>query len=434
MKKVFYSALVLATVACSKKENAKKEIDLGDKVFTNLSYAEKKTNLINIASSDNKFFDADNDGDMDLFINGWTREDKDFNTVARLYINDGEGNFSESKESSFKGFEYGSVDIADIDNDGDNDIVFSGSFNGNVELGVESAFITKVYKNEEGVFTEDTNQKLPDEVGVLKLTDINNDKSPDLVYSTEETLETYLNDGKGNFKLSENPNLEPVDDAKMVSFDIDNDADNDLIVLGIVEYVKPVVHVYVNESGKFKAKENNMVGFSQGVMEYADIDNDKDFDLIISGIQMEEEQSDGDYLSHVYKNDGKGGFEAHETIIPLYNNGQCLFFDVDNDHDLDVLMSGSRFDYESDESHDGTDLFLNDGKGNFKLHKRDFMAGFSEFSMAFGDVNYDGKTDVLVTCYAQDPKYKNAEVEYDESGFEIEHNIPFTRLFINRCM
>lgn len=430
MRKIVLSLSVLATLSCAHK----KENNVNGNALANLSFAEKELEMMNVGSSDNKFFDADNDGDMDLFVNGYTTEHKEFRTVAGLYINDGKGNYTESKENFFIGFEYGSVEIADIDKDGDNDIVSSGSFEGSLFLGLKPGYMTKVYRNEKGKFTEDTSQVLPADMGVIKLTDINNDKVPDLIYISEEAFNTYVNDGNGNFGLVANPNLKRVNSPEMVSFDVDNDSDNDLIVMGEVETAdafEPVVHIYLNDSGKFTAKENKLAGLSQGLLAYGDIDNDADLDLIISGIANVETVEMQDQSTYILKNDGEGNFESQKTEVPAYNLGQCLLNDFDNDGDLDLFLSGNRVLKGEEVNKDATELFLNNGNGNFELYKKPIFPGFNDFSMAFGDANTDGKIDVLVSYYDLDPKFKDAPIELDENGFEIEHKTAFTRLFMN---
>jgi len=73
-------------------------------------------------------FDADGDGDMDLMVgSGGNELDKQQTYRARLYFNDGKGNFSKSKEnlpSAFKNIS--TISSHDFDADGDTD-VFIGS-------------------------------------------------------------------------------------------------------------------------------------------------------------------------------------------------------------------------------------------------------------------------------------------------------------------
>ena len=90
------------------------------------------------------YSDIDNDGDEDVLITG-TLNNGDGST--KLYINDGNGFFAEALGTSFPDIRYGDAAFSDIDNDGDNDILITGFLAG--------THITKLYKNNGlGDFTE----------------------------------------------------------------------------------------------------------------------------------------------------------------------------------------------------------------------------------------------------------------------------------------
>jgi hypothetical protein len=78
---------------------------------------------------DSKFFDVDNDGDLDLYVvsggNEYTIRSK--NLYDQLYINDGKGNFvNESNRLPFMETSGQRIDVADYDNDGDLDVFVGG--------------------------------------------------------------------------------------------------------------------------------------------------------------------------------------------------------------------------------------------------------------------------------------------------------------------
>ncbi|HIP36833.1 MAG TPA: hypothetical protein EYG85_08265 [Crocinitomix sp.] len=78
---------------------------------------------------DSKFFDIDNDGDLDLYVvsGGNEYNIRSKNLYDQLYINDGKGNFSNhSSELPFMETSGQRIAVADYDNDGDLDVFIGG--------------------------------------------------------------------------------------------------------------------------------------------------------------------------------------------------------------------------------------------------------------------------------------------------------------------
>jgi hypothetical protein len=85
--------------------------------------------------SSSSFSDVDGDGDLDLLISGKTEN----NAITKLYKNDGLGGFTEVTEATFIGLSFGSCAFADVDSDGDKDVLITGNF---------SSPIAKLYTND----------------------------------------------------------------------------------------------------------------------------------------------------------------------------------------------------------------------------------------------------------------------------------------------
>ena len=86
--------------------------------------------------------DYDNDGDLDLALAGWS----DGGRISNIYRNSGAGVFTDIG-AGLQGVSNCSVAWGDYDNDGDLDLALAGYNN--------SAFISKVYRNDSGgVFTD----------------------------------------------------------------------------------------------------------------------------------------------------------------------------------------------------------------------------------------------------------------------------------------
>ncbi len=151
------------------------------------------------------FFDADGDGDNDLFVCSGGNEFSPNSTalISRLYFNDGKGNFTKSPQilPSPAVFESAScVSAADYDGDGDNDL-----FVGVRLKPFMYGYPCKGYvlqNNGKGTYTDVTEQVAPalKDAGMItdaKWFDYDRDGKPDLVVTGEYMpIKLFHNEGK----------------------------------------------------------------------------------------------------------------------------------------------------------------------------------------------------------------------------------------------
>lgn len=72
------------------------------------------------------FFDADGDGDQDLFISGNSNSTLPLNPITNAYYNEGNGSYSIQTENFLEQVDLSSISFADVDNDGDQDLLIAG--------------------------------------------------------------------------------------------------------------------------------------------------------------------------------------------------------------------------------------------------------------------------------------------------------------------
>src|SRR6185312_4117084 len=154
-------------------------------------------------------FDADGDGDLDLYITsgGYQAVHNDPSYQDKLYLNDGKGNFIEDTTALPKNYTSKfCVRAIDYDKDGDLDLFVSGRVDpANYPKPVSSFIFRNDTKNGQVKFTDVTDSVAPalKNIGMVSdalFTDFNNDGWPDLILVGEWMPVTFLENDKGVFK------------------------------------------------------------------------------------------------------------------------------------------------------------------------------------------------------------------------------------------
>jgi hypothetical protein len=275
--------------------------------------------------------------------------------------------------------------VADFDQNGYLDIV--GGWNGSCKVFMMNATGTSATL----VTLPSSNFFLQN----LTVVDANNDGWADLFTCDDNGESTvYINDGTGNLVVSTiiNFNVTTTDDSGnygSVWTDFDNDGDLDLYIAKCRQGVnsptdgRRINVMFVNNGdGTFTedaAEYGINVGWQSWTASFGDIDNDADLDLLLTN---------HDYESQIFENDGTGhytditastGFDI-SNMTPI----QSGFEDLDNDGFVDIVITGSTHR-----------IFHNNGNSTFSEVSGLFDAN-PIGTFAFGDVNHDGKIDLYV--------------------------------------
>ncbi|MBT8229453.1 MAG: VCBS repeat-containing protein, partial [Bacteroidia bacterium] len=185
------------------------------------------------------FFDADGDGDVDLFVTSTGYEFQRDSELyqSRLYMNNGKGSFQFSKES-LPEFRHSSscVKSADFDNDGDLDLFVGGRLNPHSYPlpGTSALFIN----DGNGLFSDKISEIAPGlrDLGMIKdalWTDINNDGLKDLIVVGEWTPVSMWINQNGSLVENSKQFLNKEDFGwwnRIVEADLDNNGLNDYIL------------------------------------------------------------------------------------------------------------------------------------------------------------------------------------------------------------
>ncbi|MEN0005793.1 MAG: VCBS repeat-containing protein, partial [Bacteroidota bacterium] len=335
------------------------------------------------------FSDVDGDNDQDLVITGRDKEDS---PIAKLYLNNGNGIFSERVDTPFDGVEFSDVAFGDIDGDGDQDILIIGQ-----KDTLPSSYVTKLYKNGgEGDFTEV--EDIPFEAvtdGTVDFQDFNGDNYLDVLITGESNTsnritELYINDGEGNFTALPFTNLPGVVASAVAFADVDGDNDQDIMITGINSQGISTSALYFNNGiGVFPSVLSSpFPSVYLGSVAFADIDGDGDQDLLLNG------RRGFTSVSQLYRNNGLGAFtEIENTPFPPLYLGEGVFTDIDNDDDPDILLAGTiPFNRVAD-------LYLNDGTGVFTRIEDTPFEGVNGSSIGISDLNGDNFPDVLIAGF-----------------------------------
>jgi hypothetical protein len=356
----------------------------GQTTFTTL-FTPDLDSLWNASAS---FFDADQDGDLDLICNGGGMN----GLVSELMINNGQGLFTASSQQ-FISVYGGKVLTGDIDGDGDLDVFLSGA-NESEET------MSMLYRNDgTGVFTEDSNSSiLPFFIGDAEFFDSDGDSDLDIISTgalsdTLAATKLYLNDGSGNFNIT----LTDIDSLSYTFSDIsvgdvDSDGDQDIFICGnaVVDStgVGFVSRLYLNNGSNMYSVSAQMFGGIAGVAKFSDYDNDEDLDLIMCGT------SDLGGISSIYNNDGNGQYSLDpDNPIPPFESGSAMkLFDADMDGDQDLFVTGfdnvtGLFDFAYFDNQDGTFVPVDDQP----------FTGVWAATIEAGDIDGDSDLDLYIS-------------------------------------
>ncbi len=262
--------------------------------------------------------DLDGDGDMDIVVSY-------FDVLAWYENEDGLGTFSEMKAINSGYGQAFAIDIADLDGDGDLDVLYT-SFDDSLVLWYENLDGQGNFSGDHVISTEIMG------ADIITAADLDGDGDLDVLTTGNVNRDVYWLenlDGSGTFGplqfITDQSNARSVKTA-----DFDGDGDQDLVVSNVAP-INIAWFENLDGQGSFgPAITISDVDTNVSNVHPADIDNDGDVDIL--GAKNAEGKIE------LYKNDGVGSFSPAMTITDQMEGIRSIrTADIDQDGDLDVL-------------------------------------------------------------------------------------------------
>lgn len=336
--------------------------------------------------------DVNSDTILDVVVGG--QAGTGFAASLAVMINSGNGVFvTPVAYDAAPGGRFGStaVALADLDNDGDADLIGGGDYeNGSVDNGA----VTIRRNNGNGTFGSaeiilfDNFIPLPKELTTGR---INSDGFADIVAAVPsgratEGFVVVNSNGLGGF------NAPVYYEASQQTFDVattdlDNDGDADVITLA---NSSAAVTVHENPGdGSFPVLTRYEVTSLSDAVESADIDNDGDFDIVVNG---EVDIASNDAVVKILKNNGNGTFAPAIDYTPTRNFADMKLRDINGDGFVDLIFAP---DGNFPSFHFGT--ALNNGNGTFAPTVVTQVFSCGEGTIDAADLDGDGDRDIVLT-------------------------------------
>jgi uncharacterized repeat protein (TIGR01451 family) len=260
--------------------------------------------------------DTDNDGHYDILTSSVSKG-------PRIITNNGDNSFAFPVSLTEYGANYNDHKFADIDLDGDLDII---------SVRPSLGFVSLFTNNGENVFTETIIYDSPGSTGSIEVADINNDGYPDLSFRKDfSDIIVAINDGLGAFTLTTVLSDLSYNFKHHINFNVNADFDKDLVIF---DYPSSSLLYCENLGGAYADPVVITTdAYALDAMEAIDIDEDGDLDVLYTNPASERFM--------ILENLGGGAFADATVFLDFINPRLAEPVDIDNDGKLDVVLHKS---------------------------------------------------------------------------------------------
>ncbi|WP_228452049.1 T9SS type A sorting domain-containing protein [Chryseobacterium sp. G0186] len=296
-------------------------------------------------------------------------------------------------QTGMNNFYFSAADIADVDNNGTLDIVVNGAIDSDGD-GMSDATFNEVYQNNGTTLQPYTD--LGGDVthlGDIKFIDYNNDGLMDIISTGLSYMDIvnykhyrFKNTGVGFVREDE---LAGKIYGSMEVFDFNHDGKQDYAING-TQFAhgsgdfQNTLDFYRNTGSGFEMTENWVDGTQNGSFKVVDLNNDHLLDLVIFGSDI-----NGDPVSKVYMN--QGGTLVNTQALDSLATAKLEVADFNADGFQDIVVVGKD---ANDDAY--LAVLMNDGTGTLTTQLLD-ASGISDASLSVGDLNNDGYYDFIIS-------------------------------------
>jgi len=325
---------------------------------------------------DAKFFDFDNDGDLDLYVasGGNEFEPNSQYYADRLYENR-QGKFVKRQDllPDNENISSSSVQIADYDNNGYLDLFVGGRL---VPHDYPDPASSRILMNNKGHFEDVTAKNAPElnNVGLVTdatWSDYDNDGDMDLCVVGEWMPPTFFKNNNNVFQKVASSTMDSLTGwyYSIKPIDIDSDGDDDFII--------------GNLGQNYKYKASNSEPFE---VYYHDFDNNGKKDLVLGYYNF------GELFPVRGKSCSSEQIPNIKKIIPTYDEfGKSTVADIYGKEKLEESLHLLSYNFKSG-------VLKNNGAGNFEFISLPFLAQISSINdILLIDLDHDGDKDILAT-------------------------------------
>ena len=204
--------------------------------------------------------------------------------------------------------------------------------------------------------------------------------------------------------------------SKIAVADFDDDLDLDVFISGtdLGGFIQS--NLYYNNGGfTFSDAGISIPKLINGDISIADFDKDNAIDVAISG-----HNANGKTRTYLYRNNKNGTFSPVVTPFVKLSNSSSAWLDIENDGDMDFIISG-----KDSNSLLKMELYINNLTLGFSTITSTGITAFYSGSLAVGDFNRDSYPDLIVSGINASSRFSDVYIGDGKGQFLPQnYNLP----------